>query len=66
MRAVCWGLLAISATATGVGCWAAWHYQSVVMAMVALHGVWVTCQAVRAVIETHGMTCCRCKRWQQE
>jgi hypothetical protein len=66
MKALCWALLTTAAIATGAGCWAAWHYQSVVIAMVALHGCWVTYQAVRAVIEAHGMTCRRCKRWQQE
>ena len=66
MRSLCWGLLVISATATGAGGWAAWHYQSVWIAVVALHGVWVTYQALRAVIESHKLTCCKCKRWQPE
>jgi hypothetical protein len=64
MRVLCWALLTISATAAGAACWLAWHYQSVVIAMVALHGVWVTHQALRAVIGAHRLTCRKCKRWQ--
>ena len=66
MRALCWVLLAISATATGAICWVAWYYQSVWCAIVTMQGCWVTYQAVRAVIESHGMTCRNCKRWQSE
>ena len=66
MRTLFWALLTISAIATGVACWLAWHYQSLWLAFVALHGVWVTWQAVRALIEALGMTCRRCKWWQQE
>ena len=66
MRSLCWALLAISATATGVACWAAWNYQSVVIAMVALHGCWVTYRSLLAVIESHKLTCRKCKRWQPE
>ena len=66
MRTLCWILLAISVTATGVASWLAWHYQTLWLAFVSSHGCWVTYQAVRAVIEAHGMTCRRCKRWQPE
>jgi hypothetical protein len=66
MRSLCWVLLVISSTATGAGGWAAWHYQSVWIALVTLHGCWVTWRAVRAVIESHKLTCVRCKQWQPE
>lgn len=66
MRALCWALLTMSAIATAVGWWAAWHCQSVTIAVVALYGCWMTYQAIRAVIEVHRLTCSRCKRWQPE
>lgn len=66
MRVLCWALLTISATATGAGCWAAWHYQSVWCAIVTIHGCWVTYQTLRAVIKAHKLTCRKCNRWQPE
>ena len=53
MRTLCWAVLTISATATGASGWVAWHYQSVWMLIVTLHGCWVTYRALRAVIEAH-------------
>jgi len=66
MRALCWAVLTMSAMATGAAWWSAWHYQSVVIAIVASHGCWVTYQAVRAVIESHKLTCKRCNQWYPE
>jgi hypothetical protein len=33
---------------------------------VTAHGCWVTYRSLRAVIESHRLTCSRCKQWQPE